>query len=359
MRDISIEMQDVKNFFCKKYHQDDVTTKRILGITFKYTKGETYSGLCSILLYVKPHIKEDLEDIIADFQKKSKKRYISAKTYQNDINKITDILDDFDPSVLPPCTGKLREIQLSELAFAKEIINDIEQNTGLKPFMDDGTLLGAVRHGGFIPWDDDFDFSLMRKDYIKLEEYLRNKYISINTDEWTNASYDANLEECFDKYPNQVFVLKRPTSLKVYRGTKENFVVCDFFALDYYDDDFNVVSLNNYVNSVKESFPNKKRTPFKKRFDFYNKEIANSHNIVEYSDVIAPGMDNFDFWLYSIKALRRNTDVFPLQKIKFEDTEFYAPNDTHYYLKSIYSCYKKIPIKKNLISKSHRKIELE
>lgn len=47
-----------------------------------------------------------------------------------------------------------------------EQIDRVCRNHGLKYYADYGTLIGAVRHGGFIPWDDDFDISMLREDYM-------------------------------------------------------------------------------------------------------------------------------------------------------------------------------------------------
>ncbi|TNU89962.1 LicD family protein [Eggerthella lenta] len=64
---------------------------------------------------------------------------------------------------------ELRRLQMVELGILRDI-DKVCREHGIRYFLDSGTLLGAVRHGGFIPWDDDVDVGMMRPDYERFLE---------------------------------------------------------------------------------------------------------------------------------------------------------------------------------------------
>ncbi len=67
----------------------------------------------------------------------------------------------------------LRKLQLSELDIIRVFV-DICQREHLRYYMIGGTMLGAIRHRGFIPWDDDVDIGMPREDYDRLFELLKD-----------------------------------------------------------------------------------------------------------------------------------------------------------------------------------------
>ena len=73
----------------------------------------------------------------------------------------------------------MREIDLTELKKIEieilDYIVEICKKNKLTYFLDAGTLLGAVRHKGYIPWDDDIDLIMPRKDYMKLIEVMNKE----------------------------------------------------------------------------------------------------------------------------------------------------------------------------------------
>lgn len=71
-------------------------------------------------------------------------------------------------------TEELRRLQLSELEILLEFKQICDANN-LKYFITAGTLLGAVRHKGFIPWDDDIDVAMPRDDFNKLSEICKSQ----------------------------------------------------------------------------------------------------------------------------------------------------------------------------------------
>lgn len=85
----------------------------------------------------------------------------------------------------------LRKVQFVQLEIAAEIKRICDKHN-INYFLDSGTLIGAVRHKGFIPWDDDMDIGMLRKDY--------DRFISIARDE-LDEKYFLHNWDTDDSYP--------------------------------------------------------------------------------------------------------------------------------------------------------------
>ena len=81
---------------------------------------------------------------------------------------------------------ELRDLQLVELELLIEFRDFCDKNN-LKYYISGGTFLGAIRHKGFIPWDDDADIGMLREDYEKFQRVV-------------HELGDAYITQCFETH---------------------------------------------------------------------------------------------------------------------------------------------------------------
>lgn len=146
---------------------------------------------------------------------------------------------------------RLRRLQLAELEILNEFVRVCEKRS-LRYYLVGGTLLGAVRHKGFIPWDDDIDVAMPREDYDKFAEISQAElsadyfYQSPETDPnyfLTYAKLRKNGTEVYEeRFKNAAF----------HKG-----IFIDIFPLDFCPKPgpichllFNVLAVMNYRGQV-------------------------------------------------------------------------------------------------------------
>ena len=109
----------------------------------------------------------------------TKDAMLIAKNALSGSDKVFMFSDSYD--------GKLSAVQSVLLGFLKEV-DRICRKHEIKYFLGGGTLLGAVRHKGFIPWDDDADVMMLREDY--------ERFLSVLPDELPSYITDQNTDPC-------------------------------------------------------------------------------------------------------------------------------------------------------------------
>ncbi len=234
--------------------------------------------------------------------------------------------NNIDITTIPPAIGQIRDIQLANLALLKEL-DYVCKKQGITYWLDGGTLIGAVRHKGYIPWDDDIDTAMLREDYERIiEEFNRT---TRNPDIFASYTMDRN---------NNLLIKIQHKKCK--------YLFCDIFPWDNYGE---LLSTDAEISQTKRIK------------DIMSKELNSSLNMTEYkqkvqdvmkSQILRPiteennkksfvwGIDYHHQW----NNWYTHYDVtFPLKTISFEGYEFPCMNNPDAFLTRVYGHYMDYP----------------
>ena len=253
----------------------------------------------------------------------------------------------------------LRKVQLTQLEIAKEIKRICDENH-ISYFLEGGTLLGAVRHKGFIPWDDDFDISMTRENYerfIKIAPNTIHNEYHIQT--WDTSDY---IHLPFAK------VMKKGTVfMEAYANPKgNNELWVDVFPRDHYPDNtdeqkkiIRKTQFLRHILTVKCGFKPWKMPdnvvgkflkflqylPFFVFSVFFSKKWVKKRwyrQLIKYNDVNTKMLSLAS--IFSIdKYLVPAETIEQYCELEFEGIKFRCPKEYDVYLRSIYGDYMKLP----------------
>lgn len=256
---------------------------------------------------------------------------------------------------------ELKELQALMLKVIK-IIHEFCVNNDIRYYIIGGTLLGAVRHKGFIPWDDDIDIAMCREDFEKfkvlfnkdnsfpelfLQDHktdvdfglslmrvcIKNTYL-----DWPAQNHLKNCKNAYiDIFPLDKVPLEKNLQIKQARNIRIINKLCNI-KLYKIDESRNLVYylLKNIFHYILKLIPITWLVQIReKEMRKYN-NCLNCSNLCSMQSHYSYQKQNMDYNIYGQPVL-----------YKFEDTELYGPNNYNSYLTKLFGDYMTIPNKNN------------
>lgn len=230
-----------------------------------------------------------------------------------------------------PDGSQLRLLQLQILDILKEF-DAICKKHNIPYWLDSGTLMGAVRHGGFIPWDDDIDVCVLKKDQKRLRNIMRKELREpfLYLDEKVDSAYPRKWAR----------IVKEDKE----KASKSNTIWMDIFFME----NGNKTLFNIVNNTYGKCYRRRKRlveANLLERtaafliypFGWFIMQLARIIGRCMFGNTLV-----FDYGGV-FTSIRKMDEIFPLAQIDFEGSSFNAPKSWDSYLRRIYNDYTKIP----------------
>ena len=251
-----------------------------------------------------------------------------------------------------------RETQLLEYELLKKI-KEICNKEGLSYYLLGGSIIGAVRHQGFIPWDDDIDVGMMRSDYEKFKS-LANKYLDSN-----QVVLHYELDDSYKDYSMKLVNKKAYFIMKTENSEIKQYVWIDIFPIDGTPDSafikwvhyhriylYRMMMAYYYLDSIQV---NSNRANWKKVLISIARKLpinklVNPNRVLKKLDkslkAFPPEKSNI---VGNYIGAYKEKEFVPLSyfgegmAMKFEGEEFVVPKESDKYLTQIYGDYMQLP----------------